>query len=102
MTDCGELEPDPILDGRIIYNESKGPFRGYADVGAPIETNTGAIYAGYSGASRGQVSWGYLDDECDGIVAVELAVDPGPYGMPRLAPDHRASHLMGCRSHGRR
>jgi hypothetical protein len=86
-------EPDPVLDGRIVYDETRG-WKGYFDKGDPTETNPGAIYAGYNG-DNGQTSWGYLDDECDGIVAVELK--PGDKtlrafarigaGPPSFAPD---------------
>ena len=89
-----ETELDPVLDGRIVYDENKGRWKGYADVGAPIETNPGAIYAGYSG-NAGQTSWGYLDDECDGIVSVELTLGGKTLrafarigaGPPSFAPD---------------
>jgi len=86
-------EPDPVLDGRIIYDESKD-WKGYFDKGDPTETNPGAIYAGYNGVN-GQTSWGYLDDECDGIVSVELTLGGKTLrafarigaGPPSFAPD---------------
>jgi hypothetical protein len=88
-------EPDPVLDGRIIYDDAKGGWRGYFDKGAPTETNPGAIYAGYANNDGFQVSWGYLDDECDGIVSVELAAGGQTLrayarigaGPPSFAPD---------------
>ena len=90
-----ETERDPVLDGRIIYDENKGKWRGYFDAGTPGDTNPGSIYAGYQNDDGAQVSWGYLDDECDGIVSVELKsadrtltafarIGAGP---PAFAPD---------------
>jgi hypothetical protein len=90
-------EPDPILcdDDQIIYNP-KGDWVGHFDKGTPTDTNPGSIYAGY-GDGNNQVSWGYLDDECDGVVTVELArKDGSPWlrahgriaaGPPAFAPD---------------
>ncbi|MDB5579860.1 MAG: hypothetical protein JWR80_5036 [Bradyrhizobium sp.] len=86
-------EADPVLDGRIIYDETKD-WKGYFDKGDPSETNPGAIYAGYNG-TNGQTSWGYLDDECDGIVSVELTLGGKTLrafarigaGPPSFAPD---------------
>ena len=51
-------ERDPVLDGRIIYDDSQGGWRGYSDKGAPTDTNPGAIYAGYAnndGQSAGDI-----------------------------------------------
>lgn len=87
-------EPDPVLDGRIVYDETRG-WKGYFDKGEPTDTNPGSIYAGYGDNAGNQVSWGYLDDECDGIVSVELTlggkilrayarIGAGP---PSFAPD---------------
>ena len=79
-----------MVEGRIVYDDSKGGWARYADNGLPTETNPGAIYAGFGG-----VSWGYLDDECDGIVSVELTVGGKALrayarigaGPPSFAPD---------------
>jgi hypothetical protein len=86
-------EPDPVLDGRLIYDPTKG-WKGYFDKNLPTETNPGAIYAGYNG-DNGQTSWGYLDDECDGIVSAELTLGGKTLrafarigaGPPAFAPD---------------
>lgn len=86
-------EPDPVLDGRIVYDETKG-WKGYFDKGDPAETNPGQIYAGYNG-TNGQTSWGYLDDECDGILSAELTLGGKTLrafarigaGPPSFAPD---------------
>jgi hypothetical protein len=88
-------ENDPVLDGRIIYDDKKGHWRNYFDPGLPTDTNPGSIYAGYTDKDGNQVSWGYLDDECDGIVAVEAAVGGRTLraiarlgaGPPSFAPD---------------
>jgi hypothetical protein len=92
---------DPILaSDRIIYDSGpgKGTWRGFDDGTTPIPERTvpGAIYAGYSDPASGdQISWGYLDDECDGIVTVSLAVGGKTLtafariaaGPPTFAPD---------------
>jgi hypothetical protein len=87
-------EPDPVLDGRIVYDPTRG-WKGYFDKGDPTDTNPGAIYAGYSDSNNNQVSWGYLDDECDGIVSAELTLGGKTLrgfarigaGPPSFAPD---------------
>lgn len=73
-----ETENDPVLlPERIIYNK-KHKWFGYqedptsGDLSVAKLTNPGQIYAGYSNAKGIQTSWGYLDDSCDGFVAVEL------------------------------
>ncbi len=90
-------EKDPILlaEDQIIYNP-KGDWVGHFDKGTPTDTNPGSIYAGYADGNN-QVSWGYLDDECDGVVTVELSRKDGdPWlsahgriaaGPPAFAPD---------------
>eukprot|EP00456_Euglypha_rotunda_P023295 TRINITY_DN193_c2_g1_i2.p1 TRINITY_DN193_c2_g1~~TRINITY_DN193_c2_g1_i2.p1 ORF type:complete len:731 (-),score=140.72 TRINITY_DN193_c2_g1_i2:20009-22201(-) len=87
---------DPVITSKeqIIYDIKKGHWRGYRESGGPALTNPGQIFAGYSD-SNSQVSWGYLDDECDGHVEVRLAagrkvltaraiIGAGP---PAYAPD---------------
>ena len=58
--------------------------------------NPGAIYAGFVNKDGNQESWGYLDDECDGIVTVAVTLPDGrelsAYGRigagpPNFAPD---------------
>lgn len=86
---------------RIIYDPARG-WRGYSErtiaPTGPALTNPGAIYAGYerSGPGKPWVSWGYLDDGCDGIVAVEITLKNGrslkshahiSAGPPAFAPD---------------
>jgi hypothetical protein len=61
----------------------------------PTDTNPGGIYAGYADSKNNQFSWGYLDDECDGIIAVEAALGGRTLrayarigaGPPSFAPD---------------
>ena len=88
---------DPVLEPeRVIYDPAKG-WRGFTDanIAVPLRTNPGAIYAGYSDANGNQISWGYLDDECDGLISVELKVDEQTLsayarvgaGPPTFAPD---------------
>jgi hypothetical protein len=103
-----EPTEDPVFKDapeRIIYdaNPGRGTWRGYQEptegLLPPGLTNPGAIYAGYSGSGDDEpwVSWGYLDDSCDGIVTVHLSVagDHDPLvahahissGPPTFAPD---------------
>ena len=91
-------EPDPILlnDEQIVYDPDKG-WVGFTDGNtlAPLQTEPGAIYAGWSDAQGNQISWGYLDDECDGIVSARLDVQGKTLeaqarigaGPPTFAPD---------------
>ena len=71
------------------------PWANYVEPSAdPTLTNPGSIFAGYD-VPKGHASWGYLDDECDGIVSVVLKkkseelssfarIGAGP---PAFAPD---------------
>jgi hypothetical protein len=90
-------ETDEVVKDRIIYDPTKpnATWMGWADPGMPTDTNPGQIYAGYAAADGTQVSWGYLDDECDGIASVELTVGGNTLrtfarigaGPPAFAPD---------------
>jgi len=95
--DPDHRETDPILvsDDQIIYNPN-GPWVGWADKGEATDTNPGQIYAGFTNQAGVQESWGYLDDECDGIVTVYLTLSDGRTlsafarigaGPPSFAPD---------------
>jgi hypothetical protein len=90
-------QPDPILttEDQIIY-DPKGPWVGAIDQDSATVTNPAQIYAGYDDADGDHVSWGYLDDECDGLVTVFLTVADGRElsafarigaGPPSFAPD---------------
>lgn len=92
-----QSEDDPVLDeDRIIYDPAKD-WVGYHDgeISVPLRTNPGAIYAGYDRDDDEHVSWGYLDDECDGTITVELRVGDTVFssfarvgaGPPTFAPD---------------
>lgn len=90
---------DPIYDKYgedfLLYKES-GDWKGYKEGPSnPIYTNPGQIFAGYSDGDN-QVSWGYLDDECDGFASVHLKNTDGEIlkarahisaGPPAYAPD---------------
>jgi hypothetical protein len=95
-------------DGNLadeVYDASKGRWKGYEDAADPKKdpvlcirktTNPSNVYAGTDmadGAHR--KSWGYLDDECDGIVDVTLRIRDRQLsayariaaGPPTFAPD---------------
>lgn len=90
-------EPDPVIGDRIIYDGANpnAKWKGWSDPGKPTDTNPGQIYAGYADDQGNQVSWGYLDDECDGIASVELKICERTLrafarlgaGPPAFAPD---------------
>ncbi|MFZ6769672.1 hypothetical protein ACO0LM_21670 [Undibacterium sp. Di26W] len=91
------LTPDPIIDSDelILYDEKKD-WLNYSESVGPALTNPAGIYAGYADADGNQVSWGYLDDECDGHVRVFLKLHDGKVlhaqsyigaGPPAFAPD---------------
>jgi hypothetical protein len=85
-----------VTEAQIIY-DPKGDWVGFTDgtQPLPVQTNPGAIYAGWSDADGNQISWGYLDDECDGIVTASLTIDGKTLaanarlgaGPPTFAPD---------------
>ncbi len=90
--------PDPIIDKDelILYDLHKGKWHGYKEGSGPTLTNPAQIFAGYQTAAGDQVSWGYLDDECDGYVRLSLRPANGKAlhaqahigaGPPAFAPD---------------
>jgi hypothetical protein len=90
-------EQDPVInsDDLVVYDKSKKSWFGYKETGGPTTTNPGGIFAGYDVAD-GRVSWGYLDDECDGSATVTLDLGGGKVlsahahigaGPPAFAPD---------------
>lgn len=92
-----QIVPDPIIDrdDLILYDAKKGRWRGYKESVGPTLTNPAQIYAGYADGNY-QVSWGYLDDECDGYASVTLSLPSGGKliahahigaGPPAFAPD---------------
>ncbi len=89
-------DDDPIMrPERVIYDPKKGKWRGYVDPGRATDTAPNQIFAGFTNRSGDQESWGYLDDECDGTVNVELTVAGKTLkafarvgaGPPAFAPD---------------
>ncbi|CDG83589.1 putative uncharacterized protein [Janthinobacterium agaricidamnosum NBRC 102515 = DSM 9628] len=91
------LTPDPIIDNEalVLYNPEKD-WLGYTESTGPALTNPAGIYAGYADQDGNQVSWGYLDDECDGVVRVFLTLADSSVlsahstigaGPPAYAPD---------------
>jgi len=94
---------DPIITDAslILYDKSKGKWMGYKESSSFNATYTmpAQIFAGYSDAAGNQISWGYLDDECDGSIMAVLAKnddDATPErasivhicaGPPAFAPD---------------
>lgn len=107
---AGLVYGPPLGDGRRdgnlaheVYDPAKGRWKGYEDPADPSTdsilgirraTNPGNVYAGTDIGSHRR-SWGYLDDECDGIVDVEIDVAGkrlSAYariaaGPPTFAPD---------------
>lgn len=92
------LVPDPIIDNEelVLYDAARGDWLNYTEGSGPTLTNPAGIYAGYANAQGQQVSWGYLDDECDGWVRVALTLADGSAlvaqatigaGPPAYAPD---------------
>ena len=95
---------DPVIGAdRVIYDVGRGTWRGYADPGAPTDTNPGAIYANFVNKAGAFESWGYLDDECDGVVVAELKVGEQTLrafahfgaGPPTFAPDGLPIRTVG-------
>jgi hypothetical protein len=98
--DQGGVDPN-IEDA--VYDPAKGKWKGYFDptdvknnpLGVRKATNPAQIYAGSQDDDGNQISYGYLDDECDGIVEVELEVNGRMLraiarvaaGPPTFAPD---------------
>lgn len=91
-------DDDPVMSPeRVIYDSSpgRGLWRDWQDKNLPTDTNPNGIYAGFLNPQQNQQSWGYLDDECDGIVKVELQVGGKTLsafarfgaGPPAFAPD---------------
>lgn len=98
----GEREvADPTFSNnpeRIIYDYTKGTWRGYTESSKidVLYTAPAQLFAGYATDDGSQVSWGYIDDECDGFVTVKLRVAEEKTitakahisaGPPSFAPD---------------
>jgi hypothetical protein len=81
-----------------VYDQTKGGWDNHfdGDPNAPFQTIPGGIYAGtFNSQTQTFRSLGYLDDSCDGIVEVEIAVQGRTLGAfarissgpPDFAPD---------------
>ncbi|ACU61933.1 hypothetical protein [Chitinophaga pinensis] len=89
---------DPIINSEdlVLYNPAGG-WLNYAEGSAfnPTYTMPAQIFAGYDKDNGDHVSWGYLDDECDGEVTATLqgtgasisATAHIVAGPPAYAPD---------------
>lgn len=106
--DPGARDPN-IADA--VYDPDRGKWKGYYDptdvendpLGVRRATNPAQIYAGEATDDGNQISYGYLDDECDGIVEVEV-VEGGARlsayariaaGPPTFAPDSMPVRTVG-------
>ncbi|WPV67865.1 hypothetical protein [Chitinophaga sp. LS1] len=93
-------EPDPLYlkygDDFLLYSKD-GDWFNYVEGNQerPILTNPAGIFAGYDQGNN-RVSWGYVDDECDGRITIELKKSDGTLltasahvcaGPPAYAPD---------------
>lgn len=84
-------------EDQVLYDVKKGRWRDYVESGTtqPRYTMPAQIFAGYDKSNGDRVSWGYLDDECDGFVTVHLIGKAGTLnarahisaGPPAFAPD---------------
>lgn len=97
----GKEIDDPVFDGhgdRVVYDTTKGKWLGFqSDVNSATLTNPSDIYQGYwLDQNKLPISWGYIDDVCDGRVFVELTLNNGRRlrasacigsCMPDFAPD---------------
>jgi hypothetical protein len=100
-TPTGDGPEDPVFKDhpeRIVYDTNRGSWRGFqSDANSVTLTNPNDIYEGYRYPDQPlATSWGYLDDVCDGPVAVRLALKNGTMltarawisaAMPVFAPD---------------
>jgi hypothetical protein len=92
----GPAPDSNVPPGQDVYDAGKGHWPGYFDPsGDPTLTNPASIYAGKADKDGNWVSFGYLDDECDGIVEAALEVGGRKLaafarigaGPPAFAPD---------------
>jgi hypothetical protein len=78
----------------VLYNANKGGWLGFIESGDATTTNPPFIFANDT-VGGNFVSKGYIDDECDGLVSVELKIGPRVLtayariaaGPPAYAPD---------------
>lgn len=94
--------PDPNVV-KAVYDPKKGHWRGYSEPDSPSNdydgrklTNPAEIFAGHDKDSR-HISYGYVDDECDGVIEVRLDLGDKTLhsfarvaaGPPTFAPDSK-------------
>lgn len=84
-----ETELDPVLDPERIIYDPNYKWYGYVEPDSAALTNPAQIYAGYANSGGNLVSWGYLDDACDGIITVELLREDD--AKPLVATAHISS-----------
>ncbi|MEY9387525.1 hypothetical protein ABIF93_005782 [Bradyrhizobium japonicum] len=96
----GDGPDDPVFRDhpeRIVYDTGRGKWRGFqSDLNSVTLTNPSDIYEGFRHPDALATSWGYLDDVCDGPVAVRLTLKDNTVhtarawisaAMPAFAPD---------------
>src|SRR6478609_7292052 len=97
-------KPDPYVV-KPLYDPRKGKWCGYREPDNPkndfqgrLLTNPAEIFAGYDDPKDStHVSYGYVDDECDGIIEASLDTPEGTLtgfarvaaGPPTFAPDSK-------------
>jgi hypothetical protein len=96
----GSEDPNVV---KPIYDPAKGKWRGYREPDVPANdfegrrlTNPAEIFAGYDDGGF-HVSYGYVDDECDGIIEASIEIDGNVLrsyarvaaGPPTFAPDSK-------------
>ncbi|WP_211092211.1 hypothetical protein [Chitinophaga eiseniae] len=90
-------DPNIKSDAYVIYDPTK-PWAKYSESPNfnPTYTMPAQIFAGYSDTDGNQHSWGYIDDECDGTVIINIGTGSQPAltasahicaGPPAFAPD---------------
>jgi len=94
--------PDPNVV-KVVYDPTKGHWRGYSEPDTPKNdydgrklTNPAEIFAGHDKDDR-HFSYGYVDDECDGVIEVQLDLGDKTLhsfarvaaGPPTFAPDSK-------------
>jgi hypothetical protein len=93
--DDGKMVRDENI-ADVLYDPKKGRWMGYKESAGPTLTMPAQIYAGYAEGDS-WVSRGYIDDECDGLVHVQLKLKGSDEplmafarigaGPPAFAPD---------------
>jgi hypothetical protein len=88
---------------KVVYDSKKGKWPGYREPDSPANdyegrrlTNPAEIFAGYDDSGF-HISYGYIDDECDGVIEAEIesggrtlrAFARVAAGPPTFAPDSK-------------